>query len=117
MRKVLTRKGAFYDIRDSYDIDDYISRSFNMFVNGVETDLVLHFHKGILREVVSRFGENITIESLSGEWYEAVVTAQSYSRGLLSWLLMLGSQVEVVSPKSIREDIRKEVEKTLKHYK
>jgi predicted DNA-binding transcriptional regulator YafY len=29
---------------------------------------------------------------------------------------MLGSQVEVVSPKSIREDIRKEVEKTLKHY-
>lgn len=116
MRKVLTRKGAFYDIRDSYDIDDYISRSFNMFINGVETDLVLHFHKGILREVVSRFGENITIESLSGEWYEAVVTAQSYSRGLLSWLLMLGSQVEVVSPKSIREDIRKEVEKTLKHY-
>lgn len=116
MRMVRTGKGIYVDIRDSYDIEDYISHSFNMFVNGVETDLVLHFHKAILREVVSRFGEDISITLLRGDYYEAVITKQTYSRGLLSWLLMLGSQVEVVSPKRIREDIRQEVEKTLKRY-
>lgn len=117
MRKVMTYKGNYVDIRDSLDINEFIKSSFNMFVGGEEIDIVLHFHKNIFRETVSRFGENMEIVKLSGPWYEAVIRHQSYSQGLISWILMLGSQIEVVAPKHLREEIRKEIEKTLERYK
>lgn len=117
MRRVMTYKGMYIDIRDSLDINEFIKSNFNMFVGGKETDLVLHFHKNILRELVSRFGEDMTITPLSGPWYEAVIRHQSYSRGLISWILMLGGQIEVVAPKHIREEIKTEMEKALDRYK
>lgn len=117
MRKVLTYKGSYVDIRDSIDMNEYIRTSFNMFVGGEETDIILHFHQNILREVVSRFGEDIVISRLNGSWFEAIIRHQSYSKGLISWIMMLGSQIEVVAPRRMRDEISAELEKTMARYK
>jgi predicted DNA-binding transcriptional regulator YafY len=50
-------------------------------------------------------------------WYEAIIKDQSYSRGLAMWILMLGENAYVVSPTHIREDIKRELDKTLMYYK
>lgn len=117
MRRVMTHRGDYIDIREQYDMDDYISRAFHMFVNGKPTDLVLRFRPQILREVVSRFGESIHLRVVDDSWYEAIIKDQSYSRGLAMWILMLGENAYVVSPTHIREDIKRELDKTLMYYK
>ena len=46
----------------------------------------------------------------------AVIEAEVYGKGVLMWLLSQGSSIEVLRPKSLREEMRKVLEQMLGMY-
>lgn len=117
MRKVRSERGMYVDITDQYSVDSYLRKTFNMFVGGEsEVTLVFNFSKEILREVVSRFGMNVSIKQFNKQWYEGRVEEVTYTRGLINWILSMGSLMRIKSPISVREDVLKEVSDIRKNY-
>ena len=116
MRRVMSASRSHYiDITEQYDLDEYI-KSFNMFINGKETDFVFIFHESLMRETVSRFGESINLTKLKDHYYKAIVSDLKITAGLKFWAMMMGSKLQVIAPDSLREDIVRELKESIAHY-
>jgi len=115
MVREATRK-SYVDITDAYDMDEYIRNTFNMFMDGDDVTLVLAFHKSLTREMVSRFGMNISVRAAGPGHYEATVPNVRWNQGLILWLMSLGDKVEVRQPLAMRTQIRDALIQTLNLY-
>lgn len=49
--------------------------------------------------------------------HEFTISAEVYGKGILMWLLSQGKKVEVIRPEGLRQDMKEELEGTLKLYK
>ena len=49
--------------------------------------------------------------------HEFTISAEVYGKGILMWLLSQGKKVEVIRPEGLRQDMKEELEATLKLYK
>lgn len=116
MRKCQSTKGAFIELREQYDMDEYINQSFNMFVNGRLIDLDIVFHEALLRDIVSRFGEDMTMTKLQDHYYRAEIKEVLDSQGLKMWLLQHGSLIRVEGPVDLKETLIEELQKSLSGY-
>ena len=45
-----------------------------------------------------------------------LIEAEVYGKGIIMWLLSQGSKVEVLGPKSLREEMRKSLQEVLERY-
>ena len=99
---------------DVFDTSDYISKAFNMF-GGEQTEIELRCNETILEQIIDRFSENIHITDKSDGKFN-FRTKALVSDGLVSWLMQFGEDIEVVSPPTIREMLKKKIEEVAKIY-
>ena len=48
--------------------------------------------------------------------HEYIIDAEVYGNGILMWLLSQGKQIEVIRPETLRQDMKRELEKILEFY-
>ncbi|MGN0654878.1 MAG: helix-turn-helix transcriptional regulator [Oscillospiraceae bacterium] len=87
-----------------FNLAEYTKKSFGMF-SGEEIEVKLKFIKDnrLLGAVVDRFGSDIYISSPDSEHF-AVTLKVTKSPVFWGWLFSFGSDVEIVSPKSLKQE-------------
>ena len=102
------------DYEDRFNTADYVSKSFNMF-GGELMETELRCSERILEQVIDRFGENIhIIERENGKF--AFRIKALLSEGLVGWLMQFGTDIEVISPETLRQTIKEHIEAMSKMY-
>ena len=77
-------------------IPDYAARAFKMF-SGKETPVTLQFHSSMTGSIYDRFGERVSITSVSEEWYQITVPVQ-ISPTFWGWLFQYGDRIRITDP-------------------
>lgn len=98
-----------------FDSADYSSKIFNMF-SGDTQRLEISCDNSILEEILDRFGTDTTVRKGDREGRFIFATRCIVSEGLVSWIMQFGSKIEVISPKSLRDDVKKRAEEIMKLY-
>ena len=100
---------------DSFNVADYTKSLFDMFVGERQT-VRLRCSKALLEQIVDRFGEGIFVINVTDTHFE-IDASCAVSRGLVSWLLGFGDDIEALSPPELREMILERTEKIQSLYK
>lgn len=115
MRNVEITKDKF--IKNRQDISSYVQQSFHMF-GGQDEWMTLQFslNRVALNGVIDKFGIDADIRK--GEDNTFILKAKvKLSEGLKGWILGWGRHVKVLSPPSLVEDMKQELEKMMNAYK
>lgn len=99
-----------------FDSADYSGKTFNMF-SGDTQRLEIKFDSSILEEILDRFGTENSVRKHTDEEKLVLNTSCVVSDGLVSWIMQFGSKIEVVSPSSLRDDVKKRAEDILGVYR
>ena len=99
-----------------FDSADYSGKIFNMF-SGDTQRLELCCDNSIIEEILDRFGSEATLRKAQKDGCFVLSTRCVVSEGLVSWIMQFGSKIEVVSPKKLREDVRKKADEILRLYR
>ena len=70
----------------------------------------------LLREIVSRFGQNIDAKKLYQDRYLISTQDVPISQGLIGWIMMMQNQLKVLSPHYLQLEIKERIEKMSKQY-
>lgn len=115
MRTIISTNMPFIEIREQFDMKDEIDKMMNMFISHQRDTLQIECHHKILREVISRFGEDIAVQKVADS-YMITIEDIAISDGLIGWLMMLQDQVKVISPLYLQEEMKKRITKMLHQY-
>lgn len=102
---------------DYFDVADYSKRIFNMF-SGENEDIQLHCSIDILEQIIDHFGDDANLRDDFEDknkfylWVSAAI-----SDGLVSWMMQFNDKLEVLSPESLREEIKAKAERICKMYR
>lgn len=104
------------DYTDYFDIADYSKRIFNMF-SGETEDIELHCKIDILEQIIDRFGSDAPLrEDFDNEDMFFVRTKAAISDGLISWMMQFEDKLEVISPDTLRAEIKAKAQKISELY-
>ncbi len=95
--------------RQFFDSADYSGRIFNMY-SGDNRRVEISCDYSILEEILDRFGTDVTIKGSEREGHFSISTKCVISEGLISWLMQFGSKLQVVSPESLKNDVKTRAE-------
>ncbi|MGG0276204.1 helix-turn-helix transcriptional regulator [Bacillus rhizoplanae] len=95
--------------RESFDIADYIKKTFHMYTGIVENIEVI-FHNHLINVIVDTFGTNIDVTQVDSDHFKIKFQA-AVNDGLFRWLLTWGSSAKVVAPTSLVTRMKEESEK------
>lgn len=98
-----------------FDTADYARKSFNMF-GGELKAIELKCSTYQLEQVVDRFGDKLYLRPNTDGTF-TFTTKAHISEGLISWLLQFGNDIEAISPKELRDNIKDRIERTRALYK
>ena len=98
-----------------FDAADYAGKLFNMFSGDVQ-QLELICGDEILEEILDRFGAAATITKCGEEPRFRMRTKAVVSDGLVSWVMQFADKIEVVEPRSLREQMKQRAEAVLAVY-
>jgi predicted DNA-binding transcriptional regulator YafY len=102
--------------KNFFDSADYSGKIFNMFSGDTQT-FEASCHSSILEEIVDRFGSDTTMRVGSDEDRFFMSTKCVISEGLVSWIMQFGDRIEVLEPKSLRDQVKKRAEEISDLYK
>lgn len=100
--------------KDEINIQDYVDQSFHMFA-GENTWIKVQFHASLLNVVLDRFGLEASIQQVDDEHF-LLSTKAKMSTGLVAWIMQWGQKAKVVSPESLKEQVRDEVRAMVEAY-
>ncbi|MCI8497379.1 MAG: WYL domain-containing protein [Clostridiales bacterium] len=92
-----------------FDIADYMKRTVNMF-SGHTDDVILRFAPSLDEAMMDQFGTRTQFRKCYGGWYRMKIPL-NVSEGLVAWIMQFGPQMEVIAPKSLREEVHRRVER------
>lgn len=116
MRQIQTLKKGYQEIREQFNMIDEIEKMTNMYVSHQRDVLELECDYKLLREIVSRFGQNVYAKKLYQDRYYISIDDVSISEGLIGWIMMMQNQLKVISPKYLRLEIKERIDKMSKQY-
>jgi predicted DNA-binding transcriptional regulator YafY len=96
-------------------IGEFVDKSFYQFI-GEKTRLTIRCFRWMLEELIDYFGNDLIISKVEEEMIEVSVGVRD-GEGLYYWILQHGSNMEVISPIEIRQEVKKRLKNTLKLYK
>lgn len=117
MRYIKTTRHYFKEVREQFDMRDEIMKTTNMYIESSRDTLQIECDKRLFREVASRFGNDLKVKKLYQDHYLITIEDIPISEGLIGWIMMLQDQIQVVSPISLKEEIKKRIEKMYAMYK
>jgi predicted DNA-binding transcriptional regulator YafY len=91
-----------------FDAADYAAKTFNMFSGELQM-IELKCKNEILEEIFDRFGERINTRRFDDSSF-LLRTEASISKGLASWIMQFGTDIEVVSPAELRNMVAEKAE-------
>ncbi|UOE93717.1 WYL domain-containing protein [Alkalihalobacillus sp. LMS39] len=114
MRHVVISDESF--TQQQKDLSEYIQHSFHMF-GGQDDWITLQFqlNRVTLNGVFDKFGMDSNVKQVDEKSFLVKAKAK-ISAGLKAWILSWGSQVHVVSPLSLQQEIEQEIEKMIALY-
>lgn len=92
---------------DYFDVSDYLRKSVNMY-GGEQDSVELRCKNDFLEIVLDRFGSDIVIQADGKKHFVAQLKVY-ISEGLREWLVQYGDRATVLSPASLREEIREKI--------
>lgn len=116
MRLLRNNNNKFEDIRDQFDMKKIFKKNVNMYFSNNLIDLKIRFDQNILKEVVNQFGKDIIFNKGSDGKVEAEIKNVALSNGLIGWLLMLQTNIQVLAPLNLKEIIKERLESMLRLY-
>lgn len=116
IRMVRNHNSNYEEIREQYDIVKEIDRNVNMYFSKDRIDLKIRFNQKILKEVVNQFGKDILVSKGYDGKVEAVIKNVALSDGLIGWLMMLQTNVQVLLPLGLKEIVKKRLKLMLRMY-
>jgi predicted DNA-binding transcriptional regulator YafY len=99
---------------EPFDVSKYVHSTFHMFA-GSEEWIKVRIDNGLINVMIDKFGKDIEIRKEDADHF-ILTTKARVSNGLVSWILNWGSQAEVLSPPSLVDKIKAEIEKMRKVY-
>ncbi|HOO27188.1 MAG TPA: WYL domain-containing protein [Lachnospiraceae bacterium] len=103
------------DIMDrSFDIAAYSKKMFGMF-GGETDDVILRCPNGKIGILLDRFGKEITVRQLDGDFCRVRVQVV-VSEQFFGWLCAIGTDISIVAPAQIKEQYRMHLKKILDNY-
>lgn len=102
--------------KNYFDSADYSGKIFNMFSGDTQT-FEASCANSILEEIVDRFGSDTTIKVGSEDDRFFMSTKCVISEGLVSWIMQFGNKIEVLEPKSLRDQVKKRAGEISELYK
>lgn len=106
-----------FDRDENFNLEEYLRNNFGIYKDGeIELKLKIYYPMAqIIKE--KHWVENEEIEDYKENKY-IVYKAKMYGETeIKSWILGMGNQVEVLEPENFKEEIKKEIKKTLEIYK
>lgn len=116
MRLIKTTRYRFIEMREQFDMRDEIDKTTNMYIESSRDTLQLECDKKLLREVASHFGHDLRVERLYQDHYLITIEDIPISEGLIGWIMMLQSQIKVIAPQSLQDEIKVRIQKLMKLY-
>lgn len=116
IRLVRNHNSNYEEIREQYDIVKEIDRNVNMYFSKDRIDLKIRFNQKILKEVVNQFGKDIHVCKGYDGKVEAIIKNVALSDGLIGWLMMLQTNVQVLLPLGLKEIVKKRLKLMLRMY-
>lgn len=92
------------EYKGTFDAADYACKHLNMFTGSVK-NIELRCSNAIIDDILDRFGCDIPL-CMDGEGYFIIRVKTAVSRGLVSWILQYGADIEVRSPKDLVNDVK-----------
>ncbi len=117
MRLIQTIRSPFIEMREQFDMLDEIDKMTNMYLSKTRDTLVLECQHQVLREIASHFKTALKAEKLYQDKYLITLEDTPISEGLIGWIMMLQSQIKVISPYSLQKEIKKRIEDMAYQYK
>ncbi len=96
------------------DAADYAAKTFNMFTGEMQM-VELKCDNSILESIFDRFGERINTRKYDDTHF-LLRTEAAISKGLVSWIMQFGTDIEVVSPKELKDMVILQAESILEVY-
>ncbi|MCI9132022.1 WYL domain-containing protein [Thomasclavelia cocleata] len=116
MRLVRNHNSKFEEIREQFDMAKEFDKIVNMYISKKRIDLKIRFNQSVLKEVVNQFGKDIIVSKTYDGKIEAEIKNVALSDGLVGWLMMLQTNIQVILPLGLKEMIRKRLKLMLKMY-
>lgn len=113
MREVGTLEETFVP-DPGFDVSKYSEKLFHMY-SGEEALIEIEFNAYMINVVIDRFGRGVNVRPI-GEDKFRISTQAIISDGLVRWLMTWGSDAKVLTPPSLVERIKEEVEKFYRVY-
>lgn len=102
------------EFKRTFDVSRYAAKCLNMY-GGIAEQVTLRCENSIAGEIFDRFGRDTVTERDGEDHFIAFVQAVA-GIGLVSFLTQLGAQVEILSPRSLREKMKQRLCETLSLY-
>lgn len=115
MRYIMINKESFVEIREQFNMEETIHNMMNMFSHSENIDLTIEFHQSILREIISKFTLEY-VEKIGVDWYKSTIKDVQLSDGLIGWIMMLQDKIKVISPYSLRQEMKNRINKMIEMY-
>ncbi|AKG04933.1 WYL domain-containing protein [Salimicrobium jeotgali] len=100
--------------KGDFDVQEYVNQSFHMF-SGENMKVEIKFHQSLLNVVLDRFGLEVSVKQVDEEYF-LLSTEGKMSTGLVTWVLQWGHKARVVSPRTLKQEVEKEIEKMRRLY-
>lgn len=106
MRDVYKLENKWADEK-GFELKEYVSQLFHMY-SGEKSNIAVEFDNHLINVVIDRFGLNASIKPIGDKKFllefEGIV-----SQGLVRWLLTWGADAKAIRPKSLVDDMKKEI--------
>lgn len=103
------------EYKNYLDFDEYHKSVFGMF-GGKAQNVRIRFSEELATAVFDRFGLDVDVSDIRDGWFTVSANVR-VSPGFISWLTIFGEKANVLSPKSLREQIRAWIDSLMKIYK
>lgn len=129
IRDLKQSRTYYFDFDDEKKISESLrqslEKSMNSFFDGEEITLHIKFDAALIREVVSRFGKDITMTKTIPPtgynskqlWYETRIEEIIFNTGLMNWIRQFGPMMIVIGPEKLKDSIVSALEDNLSYYK
>ena len=97
------------------DMADYAKKSFGMF-GGKKQTVKLSVHNKLAGVIIDRFGKDVMMIPADEERFNVNVDVR-VSRQFLGWVFSLGSDIQIVGPDDVVEQMRKEIARSVEQYR
>ena len=99
----------------NFDVDKYRRKVFGMY-SGETRDVKMYCHKSLANVIIDRFGKkDVMMYPVDDEHFNVIVKI-AVSPVFISWAMGFGDKLVVLSPESVRDEIRQTAKKLSEVY-